>query len=572
MTWRIPIHTIIGVGAAMLFAGCDSNPAIFRYLQLSTGSEVSDGKGGSKITPGTDEAIVTDAKQRVITRTTFHGENSLNSNRIQPKVITCAEPSPDVAQAISDSISASLGAVIGGGKSVDASFARATAESIAQLGERIATIQLLRDELSDLCRSYANGAVTATTYTLRLSKLDKKMVTLLIGEMTAGAFGRTLAQISASAGADTGQVDEAKLKEAQDNVKKAQGEVDSHRASLDAIKPEEDADGKKRADAQKALTEATKTLHSAMQVELAVRRGQLAVNAGGGAGFGIGAIARQFQSGDGTTASQMAVIQRQFLEQDDVSTLIDACLTSMDILRGRSEQQGTLLPTGYLSDAQTKTEKQRDYVQRLRNDLSKYRSEMADVEAKQSIIKKTGKSVDGIALLPAQRESVLARLDAEWSKIFGDRNEAASLLEKAENELAGLVKRESDLQEAIIRQSAATPLSPLGDYCKNKLPDLVQAATERHTSVTDIRRQELKNAEADKQAALEKARSERLKAEEATNVSAVAVAATQSSLAEQRTRAEALVSCRAYMQSAKPEGFPPAVREFCDKTLKAIAP
>ena len=147
-----------------------------------------------------NESLVTDASQRVITNTKVE-EDDIFYGRIRPNRIVCAEPSPDVAQAISQALSASVEAALTRGDitaSGSAALGMSTANSIVQLGERLATIQLLRDELSNLCRSYANGAVSQTSYTLRLSKLDKKMVTLLLAEFSAGAFGRTLAAIGGS--------------------------------------------------------------------------------------------------------------------------------------------------------------------------------------------------------------------------------------------------------------------------------------------------------------------------------------------------------------------------------------
>ena len=147
------------------------------------------GNGG-----GDDRIVLTDASKRALTVVNVKARPE--DRRVLPQRVVCAEPSPDIAKAVSTALESSLKAkadVVGkAGGSLDAALARTETESIAQLGSRLATIQLLRDELSDLCRAYANGAVSSITYTLRLSRLDKKMITLLVSEASAGALSRAL--------------------------------------------------------------------------------------------------------------------------------------------------------------------------------------------------------------------------------------------------------------------------------------------------------------------------------------------------------------------------------------------
>ena len=73
--------------------------------------------------------------------------------------IVCTEPSPDVATAVSRAI-AENAAVTAHGQGVSEAFHYQTAQTIAQLGKRFATIQLLRDELYNLCLAYANGQLS----------------------------------------------------------------------------------------------------------------------------------------------------------------------------------------------------------------------------------------------------------------------------------------------------------------------------------------------------------------------------------------------------------------------------
>src|SRR5204862_6868923 len=125
----------------------------------------------------------------------------------------------------------------------------ARAESLAQLTNRLATIQLLRDGLYRACEAYANGAVSEITYAIMLSRFDKLMVTLLTGELVAGNFGQSLAVLgtgsSGGAGAGAGKVAEDAAKAAE-----SQHAVDDARASTETKRTE-------HADAVKALAACT---------------------------------------------------------------------------------------------------------------------------------------------------------------------------------------------------------------------------------------------------------------------------------------------------------------------------
>ena len=83
---------------------------------------------------------------------------------VNPKRVVCAEPSPDVALAIAQSFGFGISIFAGGSGQGAGSGSGATAEGIAQLGERTQSIQLLRDQMYRACEAYANGAITGTTY------------------------------------------------------------------------------------------------------------------------------------------------------------------------------------------------------------------------------------------------------------------------------------------------------------------------------------------------------------------------------------------------------------------------
>lgn len=142
---------------------------------------------------------MTDASKRIV----FARES--NADNKKSRHFFCAEPSPDVAQALTTSVSAQISALTkaipaGANPEIAASIAHSTAQSVAQLGERLATIQLLRDGLYRACEAYASGALNEVSYAVLLSRYDDTMVTMLSTEMAAGAFGRSLATLGGNAG------------------------------------------------------------------------------------------------------------------------------------------------------------------------------------------------------------------------------------------------------------------------------------------------------------------------------------------------------------------------------------
>ncbi len=124
---------------------------------------------------------------------------------VQPKKIVCAEPSPDVAKAMSEAIGTSLSAkgkgTPGGAPtpieaSLAGAFSTSNAEALAQLTQRLATIQLLRDAMYRACEAYANGAISDTTYTLLVSQYGETVSTLLLAELAGSNQWGKLATLS----------------------------------------------------------------------------------------------------------------------------------------------------------------------------------------------------------------------------------------------------------------------------------------------------------------------------------------------------------------------------------------
>ena len=164
------------IGTALLMVGCESfqlRPRANQFMHA----------------PGS--VLLTEADTRSVVSLTRLDEHGRTRN------VHCAEPPPDVAKAVESAFGAAgSGSASGLGgvtPSVAVQIASARAEAIAQLGERLATVQLLRDALYRACEAYANGALSNLEYSALLSRYDDTMTTLLAAEIAGGAFGRSLA-------------------------------------------------------------------------------------------------------------------------------------------------------------------------------------------------------------------------------------------------------------------------------------------------------------------------------------------------------------------------------------------
>ena len=162
-----------------------------------------------------------------------------------PREVLCSEPSPDVVRTVqaafsggfsgSGSVANPVAAGLSGGNSLDIAVAAradaARSEAVGQLTRRIATIQLLRDGLYQACLAYANGALTSETYTTIVSRYDKIMITMLLGEMAVGNFGSAVTvgggAAAGTAGGGNAEALKAAVTEATGQRTTAAGAVDS---------------------------------------------------------------------------------------------------------------------------------------------------------------------------------------------------------------------------------------------------------------------------------------------------------------------------------------------------------
>ena len=269
-THKVPIWLILVLTAVL--SGCSLMKPTTQIETFDLNEKDGENRGLS---------LTTDATRRAITNVDI--VNTSVPGQVVPKRIVCAEPSPDVAETFSKAVEVAV-AASKGGASASTNVSASTSQSLAQLGERLATVQLLRDMAYRNCEAYANGSINATSYTILNSRLNKTIVTLLSTEVVAGAFGRNLAVILGSAKSESN----AKASGSKNNKEKPSTTSDTNTS------------GKTEAKGQAAGTSVD------------------------------GQIAGQQQTAPTSVAAQIAQIHRNFIEDSNFVTLIDACVAHMN--------------------------------------------------------------------------------------------------------------------------------------------------------------------------------------------------------------------------------------------------
>jgi hypothetical protein len=258
-------------------------------------------------TPG--EVLMTSADVRLVHRAV---PQCSGDGRVRPAYITCAEPSPDIAKAVSSSFDFGSSFVAGGllsGISPEAAAAVsiARAESMAQLTQRLATIQLLRDGLYRACEMYANGALSETTYAMMLGRYDDTMVTMLLGELAAGNFGGQLAALGMAASGTAASTLAASSRRIADI---AEGTP----ATADAGEP---ASGGQATGPSSNINESVTTNLSAAAKSLAEAANVIAARSEG------------FKQSPEISRT-IALMQRKFIENINSDSLVVACVNTLD--------------------------------------------------------------------------------------------------------------------------------------------------------------------------------------------------------------------------------------------------
>ncbi len=290
----------------------------------------------ASLKPG--QIVATDSRLRIVSNVKI-GSQSI-PGEVDPQTIYCAEPSPDVATAIASSFGGGLNVLGYGNTAISAS----QVEGLIQLGERTATIQLFRDKMYQTCLAYANGAISGTTYSFIMSRLDDTIVTLLLGETAGGAFGRSLASIggeaksSASAKMSALPGDIANLDQriaattaAEEELRTAEKNLAEHKATEPAAGKE--AEHAKRTEELEAEVEAAEAKRDAAQRLMkdtlkAASDSAAEIASTGGGGLDV--------TPDPLIAATLADMQAEFLLQDVSSSIVTACLVELGRQFGRS--------------------------------------------------------------------------------------------------------------------------------------------------------------------------------------------------------------------------------------------
>lgn len=259
---------------------------------------------------------------------------------VDPKRVVCSEPSPDVATTVANSIGVGL-SVLGQGS---ASLSSQSVEGLVQLGERTAAIQLLRDKMYQTCLAYANGAITGTSYSMMMSRLDDSIVTLSLGDNAAGAFGRKLAGVGGEANAKAeatllglpGEV--AKIEDQAAKLAAANNKVDDADKALQAHKAAKPEAGKETEyeTRSKSLEQAVAMARAERNAMLELLRAMAKTTS-----EASGKIA-QLQVGGSITGQSAGNVLRdmqyEFLLADSSRELVAACIVELG-LRGRKESE-----------------------------------------------------------------------------------------------------------------------------------------------------------------------------------------------------------------------------------------
>jgi hypothetical protein len=321
---------LLAIGFPLSLAACTTQPGtIFQKYSLAD-----------------NESITTGSRQRTITNVPV-----LEGSRpglVDPKRIVCAEPSPDVAVALVNSLNVGVSVFNKGSGTIS----RNQAEGIAQLAERTASIQALRDQMYQACLAYSNGAITGTTYSIVMGRLNDTMVTLILGEVAGGAVGRRLAgigtktssNVSAPASASPeriASIDEARTKLAAAEKKVTQKQ-EKLKAAKEAVSDKENPTTKEQATITKAENELqqAKVEQNALLTLL-----KYTVNLANQSAAGVGTLTTAGEISHAPSpeiANTVRDMQEAFLAKDFSDVYVSACLIELGlkqaVIRGTDEK------------------------------------------------------------------------------------------------------------------------------------------------------------------------------------------------------------------------------------------
>jgi hypothetical protein len=245
--------------------------------------------------------------------------------------VYCAEPSPDIARIVSAASSLNLTGSAKGLEKVQPelalAFASSRAEGLAQLGQRLATIQLLRDSTFRACEAYANGAIGPSTYAMIVSRYDDVMVTLLLGEMAAGSARHAPASLLSGV-ATTGGLSQATLEAA---TKLALTRMDKATSALDGAvaarsKLKADASDAEKSAAAQAVAAARKEFDEASSL---LKASLSAVSGNSASTTKVVEGEDKVQYAASTVAQQLGSMQQRYLEDFNLDAVTVGCLSAL---------------------------------------------------------------------------------------------------------------------------------------------------------------------------------------------------------------------------------------------------
>jgi hypothetical protein len=315
---------------------------------------------------------------------------------------------------------------VGNTESIKASsdFARSLTASVAQLGERLASIQLMRDKMYRACEAYGNGAINSTTYTAVMARFDKTMTSLLSSELAAGAFGRELASLGGSASINGPSAEaikaaenkiydnistykknseelakkQAAANEAKTNLDTAQSEVTKKQSELEKATETEKAnkeaalvtakDAKEKSDTEyktkqadlKNQKDATDASNKAIDDSIANLAKIVSATANMYTNSTANKLAALSKDTNNSSSAQIvADIHKAYMNDDGIDPLIDSCIASMDYTTPLLAVKNTLI----VSEANG--EHRNQLVKRLitiQEQISEAHNELADEQKK----------------------------------------------------------------------------------------------------------------------------------------------------------------------------------------------
>ena len=198
-----------------------------------------------------------------------------------------------------------------------------------QLGERLATVQLLRDGLYRACEAFANGAISDATYAMIVSKIDDTMVTMLASEVAGGAFGRPLMSTGAASSANH-VVDSEKLSDENETLTRLR---------------------KEKYDLENSATKANPKTSEIAKKEIEIDQQRRLINQ-----LLTGSTASKSVTGDShmggyaqphahpTNANNVAQIHNAYIKNHSIEPLIVACVSALqNDRRGRNGESNPLV-------------------------------------------------------------------------------------------------------------------------------------------------------------------------------------------------------------------------------------